>query len=215
MPNKPGANARRGIDRDTMNRPSKRKLPLAATLAGGLSLLLSALPTRAAEPGAAICAAGSSFTHRRLDSDDREDFCASYRGKVVLVVNTASRCAFTDQYDDLEKLYDRYRQQGLVVVGFPSNDFGNQEPGNEKSIKDFCRLTYGVQFPMYEKSVVKGEQAIPLYQALAQASGNFPRWNFHKYLLDRQGRLLDDFSSLTNPLSSRLTDAIEDALARP
>ncbi len=102
-----------------------------------------------------------------------------------------------------------------MVVGFPSNDFGNQEPGNEKSIKDFCRLTYGVQFPMYEKSVVKGEQAIPLYQALAQASGNFPRWNFHKYLLDRQGRLLDDFSSLTNPLSSRLTDAIEDALARP
>lgn len=130
----------------------------------------------------------------------------------MLVVNTASRCAFTDQYEGLEKLYSRYRERGLVVIGFPSNDFGNQEPGSEGSIKEFCRLTYGVRFPMYAKSRVSGDNADPFYRALAQAAGTPPRWNFHKYLIDRDGRLAGSYNSFVAPESDRLIDAIEGLL---
>ena len=155
---------------------------------------------------------GIGYIHRRLDSDQTENFCEVYAGKVVLVVNTASRCAFTDQYDGLEELYANYRERGFVVVGFPSNDFANQEPGSEKSIKDFCRLTYGVEFPMYAKSRVKGDDADPFYKALSGAAGESPRWNFHKYLIDRNGRLVGSFTSFTKPHSKKLVTAIEELL---
>lgn len=159
-----------------------------------------------------ICSEDTTFVKRRLDSDQQDNLCEIYRGKVLLVVNTASRCGFTDQYDDLEKLYARYRDQGLVVIGFPSNDFGNQEPGDEKSIKNFCRSTYGVQFPMYEKTRVKGDNADPFYKTLINASGQKPRWNFHKYLIDRDGRLVDSYSSFINPKSDRIVNKIEKLL---
>ncbi len=166
-----------------------------------------------ADPGLSqICGGDNAFVHRRLDSDQQENLCEVYAGKVVLVVNTASRCAFTGQYDGLEKLYAEYRSKGLEVVGFPSNDFGNQEPGDEQSIKNFCRLTYGVQFPMYAKIRVKGQDADPFYAALAIAAGQSPRWNFHKYLLDRQGRLVGSYGSFVKPQSDTLTKAIEKLL---
>jgi len=196
-----------------MNKPAAAKSAHRLyTLAGlAASLLLPAqLP---ADPGKSrICGGDNSFIHHRLDSKVQENLCEAYAGRVLLVVNTASRCAFTGQYDGLEKLYAQYRSKGLEVVGFPSNDFANQEPGDEQSIKKFCRLTYGVQFPMYEKTRVKGDDAAPLFQALASAAGQSPRWNFHKYLIDRQGRLAGSFNSFVKPQSTTLTKSIEKLL---
>jgi glutathione peroxidase len=174
-----------------------------------IGLLVSS--AQAAEP-TPVCHAGADFQHHRLDSDQVDNLCQQFQDKVVLVVNTASRCGFTDQYDDLEKLHARYRDRGLLVVGFPSNDFANQEPGDEKSIKAFCRLTYGVEFPMYGKTSVKAGNAHPFYRALGQASGETPRWNFHKYLLDRQGRLVGSWQSREEPLGKTIIQAIETAL---
>jgi glutathione peroxidase len=150
---------------------------------------------------------------RRLASDDVVNLQAAYGGKVVLVVNTASRCGNTPQYEGLEKLYEQYGEQGLVVLGFPSNDFFGQEPGSEEEIQEFCRLTYGVRFPMFEKVSVKEGEAHPFYQQLAAAAGTYPTWNFHKYLIGRDGRLIAEFSPRTKPEDDKLVASIEDALA--
>lgn len=146
---------------------------------------------------------------RRLGSDEVVNLKQAYAGKVVLIVNTASKCAFTGQYEGLEALYATYRDRGLVVLGFPSNDFGSQEPGTEKQIQDFCRLTYSVKFPMFAKTRVKKGEADPLFEGLAKAAGRYPKWNFHKYLLDRQGRMVDNFLSWTSPQSGTVIEAIE------
>jgi glutathione peroxidase len=135
----------------------------------------------------------------------------AYAGNVILVVNTASRCGFTHQYDDLEKLYRDYKDDGLVVLGFPSNDF-NQEFQSEQQIQDFCRLTYGVQFPMFQKTRVKERHADPLYLRLGTAAGAYPRWNFHKYLIDREGRLVGSFSSRVEPGKGPLFDQVKSLL---
>ncbi len=137
--------------------------------------------------------------------------CDAFTGKVLLVVNTASYCGFTNQYDGLEKLYERYRDQGLVVLGFPSNDF-LQEPRAEKKVLEFCRLTYSIEFPMFEKSRVPQRWAEPLYRALAKEAGQYPRWNFHKYLLSREGRVVGSFGSTVRPESDELVEAIESLL---
>ena len=150
---------------------------------------------------------------RRLASDEVVNLQAAYGGKVVLVVNTASRCGNTPQYEGLEKLYEQYGEQGLVVLGFPSNDFFGQEPGSEEEIQEFCRLTYGVKFPMFEKVSVKEGEAHPFYQQLAAAAGTYPTWNFHKYLIGRDGRLIAEFSPRTKPEDDKLVASIEDALA--
>src|SRR6187455_1131632 len=118
-------------------------------------------------------------------SDDKPESICQYQGKVLLVVNTASECGYTPQYEGLEKLYRRFKDKGLVVVGFPSNDFGAQEPGSNKEIAEFCRTTYGVQFPMFEKSSVAKGAANPLFVDLIAKTGTAPRWNFHKYVVDR------------------------------
>ncbi len=149
---------------------------------------------------------------RKLASDDTINLCETYTDKVVLVVNTASKCGNTPQYDGLESLYERFGDDGLVVLGFPSNDFMGQEPGSEAEIQEFCRLTYGVKFPMFEKIVVKDADAHPFYAALSEAAGSEPRWNFHKYLIGRDGQLIRDFSPRTQPESEELVAAIEDAL---
>jgi len=146
---------------------------------------------------------------RMLGSEERVNLCEEYAGKVVLVVNTASKCAFTPQYDGLEALYDKYRDRGLVVLGFPSNDFGEQEPGTERQIQNFCRLTYSVRFPMFAKTHVRATSADPLYRALGETAGRYPRWNFHKYLLNREGRLVADFPSAVAPENDALVRAIE------
>ncbi len=156
-----------------------------------------------------ICDPQNEYLVRRLASEQEDKFCEVYKGQLLLVVNTASRCGYTDQYDELEKLYAEYRDRGLVVIGFPSNDFGNQEPGNEQKIKNFCRLTYGVEFPMYAKTRVKGSNADPLYKKLSEVSGQTPQWNFHKYLINRNGELVGSYRSSINPYNNKIIQEIE------
>lgn len=137
-----------------------------------------------------------------------------YSGKVLLVVNTASQCGYTPQYQGLEKLYRRYKDRGLVVLGFPSNDFGGQEPGGAKEIAQFCEINYGVSFPMFAKTRVVSEGGNPLYDRLAQASASRPKWNFHKYLVDRRGEKVLAFPSSVAPEDRRLVAEIERLLAQ-
>jgi glutathione peroxidase len=150
---------------------------------------------------------------RRLASDEVVNLGEAYGGKVILVVNTASKCGNTPQYDGLEKLYEEYQEDGLVVLGFPSNDFFGQEPGTEEEIQEFCRLTYGVRFPMFEKVTVKEGDAHPFFNELAAAAGTYPTWNFHKYLIGRDGQLIAEFSPRTKPYDDKLVSSIEKALA--
>lgn len=152
------------------------------------------------------------ITVRTLNDSTRVNLAEAYRGKVLLIVNTASKCAFTGQYEGLEKLYARYKDQGLVVLGFPSNDFGHQEPGTEKQIQDFCRMTYGVKFPMFEKTHVRRKNADPLFKALGTAADDYPKWNFHKYLIDREGRLVGSYGSFTSPDKGKLLKKIKELL---
>ncbi len=152
-------------------------------------------------------------TFRALNDDTQINLCDTYKDKVLLVVNTASRCGNTPQYEGLEKLYREYGEDGLVVLGFPSNDFGGQEPDSEDKVQEFCRLTYGVQFPMFEKISVKGSDAHPFYQKLAKLAGNQPGWNFHKFLIGRDGELITDFSAGTRPYDAKIVKSIETALA--
>lgn len=157
------------------------------------------------------CPAILNRTVNRLQDDAPQDLC-QYAGKVLLVVNTASYCGFTSQYEGLEKLHADLNPKGLLVLGFPSNDFGQQEPGNSKQIADFCFNTYGVKFPMFEKSVVTGSSATALYRELAKASGKSPQWNFHKYLIDRSGKVVASYPSSIEPQDKRLLADIDRAL---
>lgn len=147
----------------------------------------------------------------RLPAGKPENLC-QYRGKVVLVVNTASRCGFTPQFEGLQKLHRQYQSKGLVVLGFPSNDF-NQEPDQGKDITNFCKLNYGVDFPMFEKSSVTGTKANTFYQDLARATGVSPRWNFHKYLIARDGKTVVPLESRVDPDSREMRVKIEAMLA--
>lgn len=158
------------------------------------------------------CPALLDIEARRLASDEVVNLCEAYRGKLILVVNTASKCGFTPQYEGLEALYRTYKDRGLVVLGFPSNDFANQEPGSEQEIAEFCRLTYSVEFPMFEKVHVKKGKASPIFERLVAAGAGYPKWNFYKYLIDREGRLVDYYSSFTGPQSGKLVKAIESRL---
>ncbi len=169
-----------------------------------LSALLFS-PSSVAEP----CSEVLDFDVKTLAGEERVNLCQAYRGKVLVVVNTASKCAFTGQYEGLEALYREYRQQGLVVLGFPSNEFGQQEPGTEQEISHFCRTTYGVEFPMFAKSRVRGPDADPFWRNLTARSGTVPKWNFYKYLIDRNGDVVDVFSSITSPDSGRFRRAID------
>jgi glutathione peroxidase len=144
---------------------------------------------------------------KRLPSTEIENLC-QYQGKVILVVNTASRCGFTPQFEGLQKIYDEYKSKGLVVLGFPSNDF-NQEPDQGEQIVNYCKLNYGVDFPMHEKSVVKGAQANPFYKALSTAADSQPQWNFHKYLIARDAKMIIPFDSRVEPDSDALRAKIE------
>lgn len=139
----------------------------------------------------------------------------AHGGKVLLVVNTASKCGFTPQFEALEALHSKYQGQGFAVLGFPSGDFMGQEFADEKKIQQFCTLTYGVKFPMFEKVHVKGGNATPLYRELAKATGEAPKWNFHKYVIGRDGRVLASFGSKTRPDDKAVVAAIESALKAP
>jgi glutathione peroxidase len=149
---------------------------------------------------------------RRLASEESVNLGDEYGGKVLLIVNTASKCGNTPQYDGLEKLYQQYGNDGLVVLGFPSNDFFGQEPGTEEEIQTFCRLTYKVKFPMFEKTTVKKGDAHPFFDQLAAEAGTYPTWNFHKYLIGRDGKVIREFSPGTQPYDDKLVAEIKAAL---
>lgn len=189
----------------------------------GALLLLAGLlvaPVARAQSGAAAPACPATLQHsfNRLQDEAPQNLC-QFAGKVVLVVNTASFCGFTGQYEGLERLYARLGPQGLVVLGFPANDFGQQEPGSSKQIADFCFNTYAVKFPMFVKTAVVGKDANPLFVALAKATGTPPAWNFHKYLIDRRGRVVGSWASEVTPeapaLVARIQAALADRQARP
>lgn len=186
------------------------RTPLGALLAAALAILV---------PAPSI-AAGDGWNWRTpplTALDGRTIAPSMLEGKVVLVVNTASQCGFTPQYKALQALWSAYRDRGLVVLGIPSNDFGGQEPGSNADVASFCELNYGVDFPMLEKQTVSGPQAHPFYRWAAERTGalGVPRWNFHKLLVGRDGRLIDWFSSVTAPDSGRLRAAVDKALLSP
>lgn len=163
------------------------------------------------ESQAMTCPTTLSHQFLRLQDEAPQNLC-QYSGKVILVVNTASYCGFTSQYEGLEKLYETYKDQGFVVLGFPTNDFGKQEPGNNKEIADFCHNTYGVKFPMFAKTTLSGKDANPFFKELIEKSGTKPRWNFYKYIIDREGRVVDSFNSMTSPSNKKITSLIEKLL---
>ena len=179
------------------------------------TLIVAALVTSAsaAPSNAAESPCPSVLDHKLVSLQGEPVSLCQFSGKVLLVVNTASECGYTPQYEGLERLYRRYRDNGLAVLGFPANDFGGQEPGSNKEIEQFCRLNYGVTFPMFAKTSVVGARANPLYRELAARTGNPPRWNFHKYLLDRTGQPIAVFESVVEPTDLRLTSQIEKLLA--
>ena len=152
-------------------------------------------------------------SYRPLAGKGEVNLAKQYGGKVLLVVNTASKCGFTPQYEGLEALQRKYAARGFSVLGFPSNDFKGQEPGDETQIQEFCTLTYGVKFPMFQKVVVTGPDATPLYRSLATATGVSPGWNFHKYLIGRDGRVVAQFPSKVTPDDPKLVAAIERELS--
>ncbi len=164
---------------------------------------------------AALAAGLLDVSYRPLAGKEAVNLKKAYAGQVLLIVNTASKCGYTPQYEGLESLHQRYAAQGFSVLGFPSNDFKGQEPGSEQQIQEFCTLTYGVKFPMFEKVVVTGDNATPLYKAMAQATGTAPAWNFHKYLVGRDGRVVASFPSKTAPDDPGLVAAIERELKAP
>ncbi|MEZ5461534.1 glutathione peroxidase [Dokdonella sp.] len=178
--------------------------------------LFLALILLAASVGAHACEGVLDARFRPLAGKGEVDLCKEYAGKVLLVVNTASKCGYTKQYEALEALYAKYSDQGFAVLGFPSNDFMGQEPGTEAEIKEFCTLTYGVKFPMFEKVEVKEGKANPFYVKLAtESDGRYPSWNFYKYLIDRNGKVVADYPSKVKPDDKELVEKIETLIAAP
>ena len=185
---------------------------LFAAIAFGALGAVSSVADGGPQPAAAASGSAHDYSFTSIDGDPMP--LAAYSGKPVLVVNTASFCGFTDQYRGLQAVWERYRDDGLVVIGVPSNDFGNQEPGTEAEIKEFCEINYDITFPLTRKTVVKGAEAHPFYAWARQTLGprNAPRWNFHKYLVGTDGRLIDAFGTATGPATRKVTAAIEAAL---
>ena len=154
------------------------------------------------------------FNFKDLDGSNLN--LSKYKDKVIVVVNVASQCGFTKQYEDMQKIWDLYQEKGIVMIGVPSNDFGNQEPGDNKEIKNFCESKFGITFPMTEKIKVKGEDAHPFYKWARDNYGKeaIPKWNFHKIIIGKNGKIYDTFASITNPSSKKFIKAIEEAINR-
>ena len=188
--------------------------PSAMNLSKSLAVAALVIACGLALPATAqTCPALLNHTFAKLQDDSPQNLC-QYSGQVILVVNTASYCGFTPQYEGLEQLYSQYGKRGFTILGFPSGDFGNQEKTNNKEIAEFCFNTYGVKFPMFAKSSVKGSAANPLFAALSADAGQAPKWNFHKYLIGRDGKVVASYPSQVEPLDPKLTGQIEALLGR-
>lgn len=175
-------------------------------------LLIAGLIFASAAVSASDCPDMLKHIKRKLNSQDTVNMCEAYAGKAVLFVNTASQCGFTPQFADLETLYSTFKDDGLVVLGFPSNDF-NQEHVDEGKVAEVCQLTYGVNFPMFELTSVRGKNADPLFAKLAQeAGGKVPSWNFNKYLMNKDGSVVTHYGSRVKPLDSDFLEDVASAL---
>jgi glutathione peroxidase len=172
-------------------------------------ILLTGVPAMAAEQTL------YDFTLTGIDGKPMP--LSQFRGKAVLLVNTASECGYTPQYEGLQALWEAQKDKGLIMVGVPSNDFGGQEPGSAKDIVTFCKLNYGVTFPLADKSIVSGAGAIPVYQWAGTQAGMLgtPKWNFHKYLFGRDGKFIDWFATTTKPDAPKVLKSVASALAQP
>lgn len=203
-----------GLDREkdlmNMNYPAV-VIGLAALIGGSGAMAQSATATTSTGAAAATCPALLNKTFPRLQDEKPQNLC-QYSGKVLLVVNTASKCGFAGQFEGLEALYAKYKDQGLVVIGFPSADFMKQEYDSGKQIAEFCQNTYGVKFPMMAKTHVSGDDANPLFAELIKASGTRPKWNFYKYLISRDGKTVKAYSTATNPKDTDFISDIEKAI---
>ena len=156
-----------------------------------------------------------TFFDFKINSINGEELdLSSFKGKTILLVNVASKCGFTNQYDDLQNLYDDLKDKGLIVIGIPTNQFGGQEPGSEKEIKNFCETNFNITFPMTSKYEVKGANAHPIYIWAKDTFGKstVPKWNFHKILINKNGKIEDTFASFTGPLSNKVVKKIEEIL---
>jgi len=152
------------------------------------------------------------FNFKDLDGSDLK--LNEYKDKVIIVINVASKCGFTKQYEDMQNVWEKYQSKGIIMLGVPSNDFGNQEPGSNKDIKNFCEAKFGISFPMTEKVSVKGDKAHPFYLWAKKNHGEsaVPKWNFHKIIINKKGKIAETFSSITNPSSKKFVNAIEKLL---
>ena len=177
-----------------------------------LPLLLLALGVTSAQ--AETCPDILNFTSQKLRSKETVDFCKAYQGKVILAVNTASQCGFTPQFKGLEALYQKYKDRNFIIVGFPSDDF-HQEFSDEEKTSEVCYQNYGVTFPMFKASPVRGDDANAFFKKLAEQSGTAPKWNFYKYLIDAKGNVVESFASLTKPEDPALNYKIETLLKQP
>ena len=188
------------------------KLGFIVLLASLLGLpIVTHSATPGSTPSASTCPQMLQHTVARLQDEKPQDLC-QYAGQVVVVVNTASFCGFTPQYKGLEALHAKYKDRGLVVLGFPSNDF-SQEPESNAKIADFCENTFGVKFPMFVKTTVRGSHALPLFKQLAEQTGTTPKWNFYKYIISRDGKDIKSYSSMTGPQDKSFVQEIEKQLA--
>ena len=195
-----------------MNSVSLTKMSLLKSRVLSFALLLfGSIAFTPALTTAAVCPELLNEKVTTLEGDSL-DLC-SLSGKVIMAVNTASYCGNTPQYEGLEALFKKFKNDGLIIIGFPSNDFGGQEPGSNEEIATFCAVNYGVTFPMTEKSRVVSAEANPFYKKLAAATGKRPTWNFHKYLISKTGNTVISFPSSFGPNNSKLTSQIEKLLA--
>jgi glutathione peroxidase len=182
----------------------------------GVALLAVACSSAQGDPGSVPQGEAATIDHEVQSLSGKTVDLSDYRGKALLIVNTASKCGFTPQYAELQKLHETYSERGLVVIGFPSNDFGGQEPGSAEQIETFCRTNYGVTFPMMAKVHAKGSDKAPIYRTLTEeTSGDIRgevKWNFTKFLVDPDGRVVQRFGSRVKPMSSEMTAAVEAVL---
>ena len=156
-----------------------------------------------------------TFFDFKINSINGEELdLSSFKGKTILLVNVASKCGFTNQYDDLQKIYDDFKSKGLIVIGIPTNQFGGQEPGSEKEIKNFCETNFNITFPMTSKYEVKGDNAHPIYIWAKNTFGKstVPKWNFHKILINKNGEIVDTFASFTGPMSKKIINKLNQIL---
>lgn len=183
---------------------------LLSLIISGVIVMLPSKNSNAAQSGSAY-----DYSFKTLQGEEPMPL-SKFKGKVLLIVNTASDCGFTKQYEGLQRLYDKYKDDGFVVIGVPSNDFGKQEPGAAVDIANFCKTNYGVTFPLTSKQVVSGDDRHQFYKWARETLGfgTAPKWNFHKYLVDKNGRLIDHFESATKPDSKNLIKALEELIAK-